>query len=104
MGLECWRWKDVRGGKRSTIARRKTTTTRRRLSMGHDRLTLAEYAERVGTPYRTLYGRLRTAIRRGLDRELVTDDRNKLRRQYIYRWDDWLAPKPMGRPKGVRHD
>ena len=37
--------------------------------MGHDRLTLAEYAERVGTPYRTLYGRLRTAIRRGLDRE-----------------------------------
>jgi hypothetical protein len=70
--------------------------------MGHDRLTLSEYAERVGTPYRTLYGRLRTAIRRGLDRELVTDSRNKLRRQYIYRWDDWLAPKPLGRPrKGV---
>jgi hypothetical protein len=66
--------------------------------MGHDRLTLAEYAERVGTPYRTLYGRLRTAIRRGLDRELVRDQRNKLRRQYIYRWDEWLAPKPMGRP------
>ena len=64
-----------------------------------DRLTLAEYAERVNVPYRTLYGRLRTAIRRGLDRELVTDDRNKLRRQYIYRWDEWLAPKPMGRPR-----
>ena len=47
--------------------------------MTHDRLTLAEYAERVGVPYRTLYGRLRTAIRRGLDRELVTDSRNKLR-------------------------
>lgn len=73
--------------------------------MAPDRLTLAEYAERVGTPYRTLYGRLRTAIRRGLDRELVTDARNKLRRQYIYRWDEWLAPKPMGRPrKEVRHD
>jgi len=77
----------------------KTTTTRRKTTMGHDRLTLAEYAERVGTPYRTLYGRLRTAIRRGLDRELVTDSRNKLRRQYIYRWDEWLAPKPMGRPR-----
>ena len=67
--------------------------------MGHDRLTLAEYAERVGVSYRTLYGRLRTAIRRGLDRELVTDQRNKLRRQYIYRWDEWLCPRPMGRPR-----
>jgi hypothetical protein len=102
MGRTCWRPRDALGGKRSTIARRKTT--RSRTTMGHDRLTLAEYAERVGTPYRTLYGRLRTAIRRGLDRELVTDSRNRLRRQYIYRWDDWLAPKPMGRPKGVRHD
>jgi hypothetical protein len=64
-----------------------------------DRLTLAEYAERVGTPYHTLYGRLRTAIRRGLDRELVTDSRNKLRRQYIYKWDQWLAPRPTGRPR-----
>jgi hypothetical protein len=67
--------------------------------MVHDRLTLAEYAERVGTPYRTLYGRLRTAIRRGLDRELVTDDRNKLRRQYCYVWRQWLTPKPQGRPR-----
>jgi hypothetical protein len=67
--------------------------------MGHDRLTLAEYAERVGTPYRTLYGRLRTAIRRGLDRELVADSRNKLRRQYCYVWRQWLAPRPTGRPR-----
>ena len=72
--------------------------------MGHDRLTLAEYAERRGESYFTLYGRLRRAIYCGLDRDAVVDDRNRLRRQYCYIWDEWLKSKPTGRPKKVRHD
>jgi hypothetical protein len=67
--------------------------------MTPDRLTLAEYAERRKTPYYTMWRRLRGAIHRGLDKELAYDEKDRLRRQYCSTWDQWLAPRPTGRPR-----